>query len=87
MAKECFYGKFSAKTDVWAFGVTMWEIYTLAKDIPYEDMDDSEVAADASKRDGNRVILEKPKDCPQEVCDIMLMCWKEDPKEVNCIEM
>ncbi len=31
--------KFSAKTDVWAFGVTMWEIYTLAKDIPYEDMD------------------------------------------------
>ncbi len=81
MAKECFYGKFSTKTDVWAFGVTMWEIYTLAKDIPYEDMDDSEVAADASKRDGNRVILEKPKDCPQEVYDIMLMCWKEDPIE------
>ena len=40
MAKECFYGKFSTKTDVWAFGVTMWEIFTLAKDIPYEDMED-----------------------------------------------
>ena len=78
MARECFYGKFSAKTDVWAFGVTMWEMYALAKDIPYEDMNDSEVAADAIK--GNRVILEKPKDCPQEVYDIMLMCWKEDPK-------
>ncbi len=32
-------------------------------------------------RDGNRITLEKPKYCPQEVYDIMLMCWKEDPKE------
>ena len=36
MARECFYGKFSAKTDVWAFGVTMWEIFALAKDILYK---------------------------------------------------
>ena len=35
MATECFYGKFSAKTDVWAFGVTMWEIFILAKERPY----------------------------------------------------
>ena len=49
MARECFYGKFSAKTDVWAFGVTMWEMFTLAKDIPYEDMDDTEVVNDATK--------------------------------------
>ena len=81
MAKECFYGKFSAKTDVWAFGVTMWEIFTLAKDIPYEDMDDSEVAADASRREGDRQLLQRSCDCPPEVYDIMLMCWKWEPSD------
>ena len=81
MAKECFYGKFSAKTDVWAFGVTMWEIFTLAKDIPYEDMDDSEVAADASRREGDRQLLERSNDCPPEVYNVMLLCWKDKPSD------
>ena len=81
MAKECFYGKFSAKTDVWAFGVTMWEIFTLAKDIPYEDMDDSEVVADASRREGDRQLLQRSSDCPPEVYDVMLMCWKGGPSD------
>ena len=81
MARECFYGKFSAKTDVWAFGVTMWEIFTLAKDIPYEDMDDSEVVADASRREGDRQLLQRSSDCPPEVYDVMMMCWKGEPSD------
>ena len=80
MAKECFYGKFSAKTDVWSFGVTMWEVFTLGKDIPYEDMDDSEVVADASD-EGNRQLLKKPKDCPDNVYEVMMLCWEEEPKD------
>ena len=86
MAKECFYGKFSAKTDVWAFGVTMWEIFTLAKDIPYEDMDDSEVAADASRREGDRQLLRRPQYCPPEVYDVMMMCWKGEPSDRETFE-
>ena len=81
MARECFYGKFSAKTDVWAFGVTMWEIFTLAKDIPYEDMDDSEVVADASRGEGDRQLLQRSSDCPPEVYDVMMMCWKGEPSD------
>ena len=79
MARECFYGKFSTKTDIWAFGVTMWEIFTLAKDIPYEDMDDKEIAADITKKNGSRKLLEKPKSCPQGMYEIMLKCWANDP--------
>ena len=49
MSVECFYGKFSQKSDVWAFGVTMYEIFTLAKEQPYNDMSDKQVVEDALK--------------------------------------
>ena len=74
MAYECFYGKFSQKSDVWAFGVTMWEIFTLAKEQPYSDMSDKQVVEDALKGK-NRKILVKPDMCPLEVYKIMLECW------------
>ena len=51
IAFECFYSKFSQKSDVWAFGVTMWEIFTLAKEQPYNDMSDKQVIEDALKRE------------------------------------
>ena len=78
MAKECFYGKFSTKTDVWAFGVTMWEIFTLAKDSPYEDMEDEELVADATCKE-RRTLLAKPTNCPANVYEVMLTCWEDKP--------
>ena len=66
MAYECFYGKFSQKSDVWAFGVTMWEIFTLTNEQPYSDMSDKQVVEDAL-RGKNRKILAKPDMCPFEV--------------------
>ena len=73
MAYECFYGKFSQKSDVWAFGVTMWEIFTLAKEQPYNDMSDKQVVEDALKGK-NRKTLARPDMCPLKVYKIMLEC-------------
>ena len=81
MANECFYGKFSEKTDIWAFGVTMWEIFTFAKQQPYEELTDQELIDDAIKGP-DRQILSRPEHCPPEVYDeVMLKCWIDDVDE------
>ena len=77
MAYECFYGKFSQKSDVWAFGVTVWEIFTLAKKQPYNDMSDEQVVEDALKGK-NRKTLAIPDMCPLKVYRIMLECWEHN---------
>ena len=80
MSFECFYGKFSQKSDVWAFGVTTWEIFTLAMEQPYSDMSVKQVVDDALKGK-NRKLLAKPDMCPPEVYEIMLKCWEHNTKQ------
>ena len=80
MANECFYGQFSEKTDVWAFGVAMWEVFTLCKKQPYEELTDQQVIDDAV-RESDRTLLSQPNDCPSEVYHVMLRCWVHEPKE------
>ena len=80
MATECFYGKFSAKTDVWAFGATMWEVFVLSKYQPYYEMQDMELVEDACKGP-NRTLLSRPQECPVNVYQIMTQCWAHEPSQ------
>ena len=80
MATECFFGIFSEKTDVWAFGVTMWELFTLAKEDPYSSLTDTEVVDDAIKG-VYRQLLSRPAVCPKSLYKIMKQCWVIDPKQ------
>ncbi|XP_065917873.1 class II receptor tyrosine kinase-like [Dysidea avara] len=80
MAYECFFGKFSVKTDVWAFGITLWEIFTLAKQQPYYEMGDQQVIDSALKGE-KRILMVKPDNCPDELYEVMLSCWVHDPSK------
>ena len=77
MATECFSGKFSEKSDVWAFGVTMWELFTLGKEAPYPHLSDEEVIHNALKRE-HRQFPSKPVACPDHAYEIMENCFIVD---------
>nr|XP_033799791.1 tyrosine-protein kinase BTK [Geotrypetes seraphini] len=70
------YSKFSSKSDVWAFGVLIWEVYTLGK-MPYERFNNSDTADHVTK--GLR--LYRPQLASERVYAIMHSCWHEKPDE------
>ena len=80
MATECFSGKFSEKSDVWAFGVTLWELFSLAKQLPYPHLSDEEVIHNAMKRE-HRQFPVKPVACLQSVYEVMEICWAVDMRQ------
>ena len=81
MSWECFYGKFSEKSDVWAYGVTIWEIFALAREPPFANLTDQEVVDDALKA-ADRTILDKPTLCPDKLYELLCnMCWASEGSE------
>ena len=80
MAYECFFGKFSVKTDVWAFGITLWEIFTLCRYQPFRELSDQEMIKDAIKG-ADRKIPYRPDICPDNIYDIMKSCFHHEPSE------
>lgn len=78
MAYESFYGKFSTGSDAWSFAITLWELYTMAKQDPYSEMSDEDYLADTMKG-ARRKLLEKPDICPEDVYDVMQRCWVYEP--------
>ncbi|XP_057369372.1 vascular endothelial growth factor receptor 1-like isoform X2 [Daphnia carinata] len=68
---------FSTRSDVWSYGVFVWELFTLGK-VPYPGMEaNHELIKQLEK--GYR--MEKPAFAPNYLGEIMAGCWKLDPKE------
>ncbi|RXN26784.1 tyrosine- kinase BTK-like protein [Labeo rohita] len=70
------YCKFSSKSDIWAFGVLMWEVYTLGR-MPYDRWNNTEIVEKITA--GHR--LYRPQLANDKVYIIMNNCWHERPDE------
>ncbi|KAG7461752.1 hypothetical protein MATL_G00194460 [Megalops atlanticus] len=68
--------RYSSKSDVWSFGVLMWEVFTEGK-MPFEQNPNHEVVMMVSQ--GHR--LYRPKKATPKIYDIMHLCWHEKPEE------
>ncbi|TDG99418.1 hypothetical protein EPR50_G00194200 [Perca flavescens] len=68
--------RYSSKSDVWSFGVLMWEVFTEGR-MPFEQSQNHEVVTLVTK--GHR--LYRPKMATPAIYDIMQISWHERPEE------
>eukprot|EP00730_Choanoeca_flexa_P020157 TRINITY_DN9856_c0_g1_i1.p1 TRINITY_DN9856_c0_g1~~TRINITY_DN9856_c0_g1_i1.p1 ORF type:complete len:541 (+),score=117.50 TRINITY_DN9856_c0_g1_i1:840-2462(+) len=64
------YDAFSVKSDVWSFGITLWEIATYG-DNPYPGMEARDVITQLEQ--GYR--MPEPDNCPEGLYEVMVECW------------
>jgi RYK receptor-like tyrosine kinase len=69
--------KFRTSTDIWAFGVTLWETISLGN-TPYNDLNETN-AFIAYLNGEERLTI--PKGCPPQIYAIMESCWKKKRTE------
>ena len=76
MALECLkMGYYDISSDVWSYGILLWEVMTLSLYLPYHDQ-----KSDASIKnhidEGFR--LGKPTNAPDELYTLMVNCWEAE---------
>ena len=69
-------GQFSTASDVWSFGIFMWELWSYGA-MPYKGWTNEVVMAQVTK--GFR--MPAPSNCPAFIHSLMLECWNEDEME------
>ncbi|XP_036116644.1 muscle, skeletal receptor tyrosine-protein kinase isoform X5 [Molossus molossus] len=74
--ESIFYNRYTTESDVWAYGVVLWEIFSYGLQ-PYYGMAHEEVIYYV--RDGN--ILSCPDNCPLELYNLMRLCWSKLPAD------
>uniref|UniRef100_A0A8C4Y1I0 Tyrosine-protein kinase n=1 Tax=Gopherus evgoodei TaxID=1825980 RepID=A0A8C4Y1I0_9SAUR len=70
------YGRYSSESDVWSFGILLWEAFSLGA-IPYSNLSNTQTreAIEQGKR------LDPPEQCPEDVYRLMQRCWEYDPRK------
>jgi len=68
--------QFSNKSDMWSFGILLWEIYSFGR-VPYPRIP----LGDVVKHVENGYQMEAPEGCPAQVFTIMKDAWNLSPEK------
>ncbi|XP_071583010.1 LOW QUALITY PROTEIN: insulin receptor-related protein-like [Heliangelus exortis] len=79
--ESILYRKFTTESDIWSFGVVLWEIFTYGKQPWYQLSNTEAIECITQGRE-----LERPRACPAEVYSIMRSCWQRDPHQRQPIQ-
>ncbi|XP_026758782.1 insulin-like receptor isoform X2 [Galleria mellonella] len=63
-------GVFSSSSDVWSYGVVLWEMVTLAM-LPYQGLSNEQVVRYVVEGG----VMERPEHCPDRLYELMRACW------------
>ncbi|XP_014815244.1 PREDICTED: high affinity nerve growth factor receptor-like, partial [Calidris pugnax] len=74
--ESILYRKFTTESDIWSFGVVLWEIFTYGKQPWYQLSNTEAIECITQGRE-----LERPRTCPSEVYAIMRSCWHREPQQ------
>ncbi|XP_015774998.1 PREDICTED: tyrosine-protein kinase receptor Tie-1-like isoform X1 [Acropora digitifera] len=74
--ESLLYGQYTTKSDVWSYGVVLYEISTIGGS-PYPRMDGRKIAN--LLQQGYR--MPKPKHVDDELYQIMMNCWQSEPED------
>ncbi|XP_037656889.1 tyrosine-protein kinase Fer isoform X3 [Choloepus didactylus] len=69
------YGRYSSESDVWSFGILLWETFSLGV-CPYPGMTNQQAREQVER--GYR--MSAPQHCPEDIFKIMLKCWDYKPE-------
>lgn len=72
--ESILYNKYTVESDIWAYGVCLWEIFSFAMQ-PYYGMTHEEVVKFI--KDGN--VMNCPENTPKMVYELMKSCWNRKP--------
>uniref|UniRef100_A0A8C6KWP6 Tyrosine-protein kinase receptor n=1 Tax=Nothobranchius furzeri TaxID=105023 RepID=A0A8C6KWP6_NOTFU len=74
--ESIMYRKFTTESDIWSFGVVLWEIFTYGKQPWYQLSNNEAIECITQGRE-----LERPRTCPKEVYLLMQGCWQREPQQ------
>ncbi len=87
--ESIFLNDFSLKSDVWSFGITLYELFTYARQRPYHTLTNEQLVQRFALLSQSQLSsplitkdlhLPQPELCSKEIYDMMCECWQRDAR-------